>query len=159
MKAITKRFSLLTAADLMTCEVTAIPCHLSLRQAAHMLAQARVSGAPVVDASGACVGVLSATDFVHLAEGRRITRRDKGNPEACSEWQMYDAEQLPVEAVSEFMTRDPVTASPTTRLTELARMMVDAHIHRVIIVDVDRCPVGIVSSTDILAAIAYLGGD
>ena len=38
-------------------------------------------------------------------------------------------------------------------------MMIDAHIHRVIVVDEDRIPVGVVSSTDILAALAYAEGE
>ena len=36
--------------------------------AAHLLAQARVSGAPVVDQDGRCIGVISTTDFLHFAE-------------------------------------------------------------------------------------------
>jgi CBS domain-containing protein len=52
------------------------------------------------------------------------------------------------------MSSDPVTASPETAVRTLARMMIDAHIHRLIVVDEDRKPVGVVSSTDLLARIA-----
>jgi CBS domain-containing protein len=52
------------------------------------------------------------------------------------------------------MTPDPVTVAPATPLGELARLMVNAHIHRLIVAGEDRRPVGIVSSTDILAAVA-----
>jgi len=52
------------------------------------------------------------------------------------------------------MTRDPVTAPRETRIQQLARTMLDAHIHRVVIVDEGERPVGIVSSTDVLAAVA-----
>jgi CBS-domain-containing membrane protein len=157
MKTMSKPLSRLTAADLMTPDVTAIPRHLSLRQAAHLLSQARISGAPVVDGCGACVGVISATDFVHYAQGQCPVRREEAHGDLCSDWQMYEEEALPTDAVSSYMTPDPVTAMPTTRVTELARMMLDAHIHRVIIIDARRCPVGVVSSTDILAAVAYGG--
>jgi len=37
---------------------------------------------------------------------------------------------------------------------DLANMMIDAHIHRVIVVDSNERPIGIVSTTDILAAVA-----
>ena len=40
-------------------------------------------------------------------------------------------------------------------LAELARMMLDAHIHRVIVVDRNGKPIGLVSSTDILAVVAH----
>jgi CBS domain-containing protein len=59
--------------------------------------------------------------------------------------------------VGRYMTQDPVTVSPGTHISDLARMMTDAHIHRVIVVDGQNRPVGIVSSTDILAAVAYAG--
>jgi CBS domain-containing protein len=67
---------------------------------------------------------------------------------------MIEADELPDEEVAAYMTPDPVTAPTTAPVRELARMMLDAHIHRVVIVDEGRNPVGIVSSTDILAAVA-----
>jgi CBS-domain-containing membrane protein len=48
----------LTAEDLMSRDVLVIPQRTTLRYAAHLLAQAAVSGAPVVDEEGRCVGVL-----------------------------------------------------------------------------------------------------
>jgi CBS domain-containing protein len=52
------------------------------------------------------------------------------------------------------MTADPVTARADVRVGELARLMLDAHVHRVIIADPTGRPVGIVSTTDVLAAVA-----
>jgi CBS-domain-containing membrane protein len=69
---------------------------------------------------------------------------------------MVDPDLLPPDAVARYMTTDPVTARTTTPMRELARMMLDAHIHRVVIVDEHNRPVGIVSSTDVLAAVARL---
>jgi len=71
--------------------------------------------------------------------------------------QVVDVEKLPTDAVSRFMTPDPVTTRPATSIRPLARMMIDAHIHRVIVVDEERRPIGVVSSTDLLAAVAYSG--
>jgi CBS domain-containing protein len=122
------------------------------------LSQAHVSGAPVVDSTGKCIGVLSATDFVHWAEGT-----DGARPRGCSQagytaaWQLHSTETLPVEAVSHYMTQDPVTVAPTRSIGDLARIMVDAHIHRVIVIDAAHQPVGIVTSTDVLAALARAG--
>ena len=55
--------------------------------------------------------------------------------------------------VSRYMTKGPVTVSLTTPIGEIAQMMIDAHIHRVLVADQNR-PCGIVSSTDIMAAVA-----
>ena len=126
----------LTAADLMTRDVVAIPVGTSMRSAARQLAQARVSGAPVINGEGRCIGVLSTSDFFRGAvqENLEIDASDK---------------------VGEHATADPVTAGPATPIRQLARMMLDADIHRVIVVDKEDRPIGIVSSTDVLAAMAY----
>jgi len=70
-----------------------------------------------------------------------------------------EPEPGPSDAVRWHMTPDPVTAAPATPVTELARMMRDAHIHRVIVTDGDRRPVGIVTSTDVVAAVARVDED
>jgi CBS domain-containing protein len=138
----------------MSPDVLRVPKEMSLPRAAHLLTLSRVSGAPVVDAEGRCIGVLSATDFVHYAEEGKKPKRP-GNGRSVCPWQLVDTEEVPQDRVADYMTADPVTAASTTRIAELARMMIDAHIHRVIIVDEKKRPVGVVSSTDILAAVAH----
>jgi CBS domain-containing protein len=97
---------------------------------------------------------LSATDFLHWAE--RGGPKEKSSNHCLSQpWQMVESEELPETAVRLNMTRDPVTAPANMSVADLARMMLDAHIHRVIVVDKQRRPLGVVSTTDILAAIAY----
>lgn len=58
----------LTAEDVMTCEMVAVPRQISLREAARLLRRAQVCVAPVVDEEGRCVGMLAATEFLHWAE-------------------------------------------------------------------------------------------
>jgi CBS domain-containing protein len=195
----------LTASDVMSRNLVLLPEWLPMAEAARLLVEHQVGGAPVVDKQGKCVGVLSATDFLFLAEkrndagkpalpaqpvtcsfqtkrklpsGREITlcdlplgacpiqmiqTTDEGEKllicrqphTVLSDWQVVKLEKLPHDEVRHFMTADPVTAAPTTPIRELARNMIDAHIHRVVIVDGESKPVGIVSSTDLLAAMAY----
>lgn len=135
-----KPFAALTAADLMSCKVLTIPQDTPMREAAQTLLRAQVSGAPVVDAQGRCVGILSAADFVQRA----------GRLEAA-----ISAQRAPGDPVRRHMTTDLVTADPETHIGTLARTMIDGRIHRLVIVDEERRPIGIVSSTDLLAAIAY----
>ena len=67
---------------------------------------------------------------------------------------MIDIDDSPDDEIRHYMTAQPVTVVPTAPIGELAQKMVDAHIHRVlVVVDQDR-PCGIVTSTDILAAVA-----
>jgi CBS domain-containing protein len=141
----------LCAADLMCTDLVMIPREMSLQGAARMLARACVSGAPVVDADGRCIGMVSATDFMHWVE--QGTAEPDANEAICA-WQMPDEHAESGCRVEDHMTPRPVTASPGTRVTELARRMLDAHAQRIIVVDVSERPIGIVSSTDILAAVA-----
>jgi len=53
------------------------------------------------------------------------------------------------------MTPDPITVEEDTPIESAAQRMVEAGIHRLIVVDEGGRPVGIVSSTDILAVVAY----
>jgi CBS domain-containing protein len=156
MNATAKPLLKLTANDLMSRDVVMLPKDMSLRAAAHLLAQNQISGAPVVDAEGRCIGVVSATDFVRWAEkGKHAARPEPTESNCHCAWQLVDAAELPPDQVGAHMTCDPVMVSPQTSIMVLARLMLDAHIHRVVVADDHHRPVGIVSSTDLLAAIAH----
>jgi CBS domain-containing protein len=151
-----KPFFALTAEDLMSRNVIAIPQEMSLVAAARVLSDAHITGAPVVDAAGVCVGVVSATDFLRLVNRELcVAPITCATPMCiCSDWQMLDIHELPVDEVRSHMTPDPVMVRPDTRIGEVARVMRDAHIHRVIVADTKGHPIGVVSSTDLIAAIA-----
>ncbi len=69
-------------------------------------------------------------------------------------WQESEVRKPAEEVVRLYMTGGPVTATEDVPIGTLARQMTDARVHRVIVVDHERRPVGIVSSTDLLAALA-----
>jgi CBS domain-containing protein len=205
MRPLRKPLLELTAQDLMSEDLVVLTETMSLREAARQLVRNQISGAPVVDAAGRCVGVLSASDFLRLAEKRetatepaapahaitcsfqtKVEAPQGGErilctlpPGSCAvqiieteptgrrsilcasphavltDWQVVQVEDLPPDQVRNFMTRDAVTVSLETGIRTLARMMIDAHIHRLVVVDDQLRPLGIVSSTDLLAALAY----
>jgi CBS-domain-containing membrane protein len=151
----------LTAADVMSRDVLVIPRHMSLRAAAHLLSKARVSGAPVTDELGRCVGILSRTDLIRWMDRGEGTAPHFEAAAACicSDWQMLALDDVPEDEVRQYMTTDLVAGTPDARLGQLARWMINAHIHRVVILDRQQRPVGIVTSSDILAAVAQGEGD
>lgn len=153
MMTLHKPFAAMTAADLMSHDVIRIPSRMTLRNAARLLLRAQVTGAPVIDDWDRCVGVLSSTDFMRWVEKGQMPPSPSLSP-YCSEWEVESLDQIPNDAVSLHMTTDPVMVGPDTSITEVARAMLDAHIHRVVVVDEDRHPVGVLSTTDILAAVA-----
>jgi predicted transcriptional regulator len=155
MTLTTSSFLSLCAADIMSRHIVMIPRAMSLQGAARSLARAKVSGAPVVDDNGRCIGVLSTTDFMHLVEHDHDsdTKTRVTSKPISQSWQIPESSIQPC-CVEDCMTKDPVLVPRGTRIGELARMMMDAHIHRLIVVDATQRPIGIVSSIDILAALA-----
>ena len=157
MVGASKSLMALCAADIMSGTIVAIPRQMSLQDAAGVLSRASVTGAPVVDDTGCCIGVLSATDFMHAVESDRRPRHiPNGKSNAiCHSWQIPETKPAPHGCAEEYMTKNPVLVTPATPIGELARIMMDAHIHRIIVVEkTGGRPIGIVSSTDILAALA-----
>jgi CBS domain-containing protein len=166
MTATDKALFDLTAADLMTRVSVTLRESTPLREAAGELFRAGVHGAPVVNAVGACVGVLSVTDLAKWAA--RPTGPD-GSPESSGavgsgqdpcvfgEWQMVEVERLPTDDVRHYMTEGPITVEPSAPITELARTMIGACVHRVVVTNAEGRPVGVVSATDLIAALAGAG--
>lgn len=146
----------LHAADIMTAEPVCIDAGMTIREVARIFEEHEISGAPVVDASGRLVGVVSRTDLVR----RAMAGEDDRDPRVLAELFGYDDEEDegplpdPVVAVDDFMSTDPVTATPAASLRDLAQKMVRSRVHRVIIVDGDQTPVGIVTSLDLVKGLA-----
>jgi CBS domain-containing protein len=144
----------LTAADLMSAPVRSIPEATPLREAARMLSRCSISGAPIVDAEGRCVGVLSSTDFVTFAGEEPEPGETKEATTFIAPWgELIRLDEAAEEEIRCYMTGKPITVTPTTSITEVAQKMAAAHIHRVLVVSEDNRPCGIVTSTDILDAV------
>src|ERR1700739_3829506 len=56
------------AADVMTSNVITVDPDITVRALATLLSERRISGAPVVTASGQLVGIVSEGDLLHRAE-------------------------------------------------------------------------------------------
>jgi predicted transcriptional regulator len=138
--------------DIMTKEPVCADPSMSLRQLARMLEDNEISGAPVVATNGRLIGVVSMTDLLRRA-------REAG-PESGYVFEMLsengDEESEPDFAsdhspvVQDFMSEEPITASPEEQLGDVAARMAEHKVHRVIVVNVQNVPVGIVTSLDLL---------
>jgi predicted transcriptional regulator len=154
LPTVAKRLLNSTAADLMTPHMTTIPAEMSLREAARLLFCSKISGAPVADAQGNCLGILSTSDFVHWA-GTADVAQDPNVPTSfIAPWgEVINLDACDGNEVRRYMTARFVTVDPDTRIAEIAQRMVNAHIHRVLVAR-DGEPCGIVTSTDVMAAVA-----
>lgn len=145
----------LLAQDIMSRNPIAVSPAASMRELARVFEEKKISGAPVVDAAGCIVGVVSTTDLI-----RRTVQGDgKDNlpPAYLYEIIREHAGQKPWEnipeslvCVSDIMTADPVTVSPMTKAVTVAQRMFERRIHRVVVVDDASRPIGIITSLDLL---------
>jgi CBS-domain-containing membrane protein len=155
MLTTTRPLMAMTAANLMSRELVMIPEDMSLRDAAGILSRSQISGAPVIDHEGRCVGIVTTTDFLRwFNKGTTATLAFGPLSRAEPDLETLDVEVLPTDEVRANMTTDLVTVGAEEPVGWLARLMIDAHIHHVVVIDEVGRPVGIVTSTDILAAVA-----
>jgi len=124
--------------DLMALEPVVVQANATLDEAASLLDLHGISGLPVVDRSGTLVGVLSQTDLL----------RARSTEYLWTNW--------PGLAVRHLMTSPAITVTRSTPLPLAARTMERRHIHRLVVVsdDDETVPIGILSVTDIVHAIA-----
>ena len=140
--------------DVMRGDVVTLRTDQTMSHAASVLHSYGVTGAPVVDEEGQCVGVLSATDFVD----RETTASSIPALAALAFDSMYikktfsPPESIESNIVKAYMTTDVITADANTPLIKAARMLCEERIHRLIVVDEQNRPLGVVSSLDIVAS-------
>ena len=148
--------------DLMNPDIMTVADELTTDELARYLIEREISGAPVVDTQGHLIGVVSMTDIGRsMAEpsdlmSERGSNFYRDNPMDLS---LEDLGQRYVEeralTVRDVMTavihQVPVTAS----VAEVARIMVEHHIHRLVVTQ-GKEPVGIITSMDLLKMVAGL---
>jgi len=142
------------ARDLMSSQVVTVPLDCTLQVLCQILKDHGISGAPVVDDSGRVVGVVSRTD---LSEYK--FRRQRGpSPEGPDVERPIQGSAIPPAMLQESSQDGRVediyspytfTASPETAIEDIARIMDQRQVHRLLIVSGSSL-VGIVTSTDIL---------
>jgi CBS domain-containing protein len=150
------RGSVMKASDVMVSRVITIGPDATVRDVANLLLLNRISAVPVVDERGGILGIVS--------EGDLINRDDTGTTHRTSWWlnALSSKDALAAEyvkshsqKVSDVMTRDVITASPETSVSEIASLLEKHSIKRVPILK-DGKIVGIVSRANLLQGLACM---
>jgi predicted transcriptional regulator len=145
--------------DLMNPDIMTVADEMTTDELARYLIEREISGAPVVDSQGQLIGVVSMTDIGrNVAEPSELTSsnfyRDDGMDLTLEDLGQRFVEERAV-TVRDVMTpvihKVPVTAS----VAEVARIMVEQHIHRLVVTE-GSDPVGIITSMDLLKMVADL---
>ncbi|MGB3719634.1 MAG: hypothetical protein DIU63_07535 [Proteobacteria bacterium] len=140
------------AAQVMTFGAATIKPDASIREAARMMLDHRISGLPVVDDNGNLVGIVTEGDLLSAITGDRHRRRwlefilDPAKSDVVRPVQ-------PAQKVADVMTTQVITATEDTPVHEIVKKMKTNGIKRIPVVK-DNKVVGIVSRADLLRGLA-----
>lgn len=147
-----------TVADVMNRDPITVKPQTPVKEAIKILAEQRISGLPVVDDAGKVVGVISETDLLWQETGVEpplyIVFLDSviylENPAR------YDQELHKAlgQTVGEVMSTNPVTIKPDQPLRKAAKLMQEKSIRRVAVTDDEGKVLGILTTADIVRAMA-----
>jgi CBS domain-containing protein len=144
------------ARDIMTKNVVTVAPDTPVKEVARLLLEHGISAAPVVDAAGTAIGMISEGDLIGRNDADREARRDwwltllaEGEPLNPD---FLKTLREPQRAARDVMTAPVITVTETTRAAEIARVLRDYRIKRVPVVRDSRV-VGIVSRADVLRTI------
>jgi predicted transcriptional regulator len=147
-----------TVADVMSRDPIAVKPQTPIKEAIKILADQCISGLPVVDDAGKLVGVISETDLLWQETGVEpplyITFLDSvillENP-ARHEQELHKALG---QTVGEVMSSDPITVKPDQPLRQAAKLMQEKSIRRLAVSDDGGKVIGILTTGDIVRAMA-----
>jgi len=122
--------------DYMTTELVTFTPDMEVMAAINQLVKHGIAGAPVVDAQGTLIGMLSERDCLNVG---LIAAQD-----SCV-----------AGPVRQFMSINTVTVAPDTNLTQLASMFLSKSYRRYPVIE-DGKLVGQISRSDVLRAINNL---
>lgn len=137
--------------DLMSRDVVTVSPGATVKHAAELLVEHKVSGLPVVDTDGRVLGVISERDLLFKAQGELEGQdwiRWLTDPLAVT-----DRRKRAAKLVGEAMTSPVETVGPNQPVAWAARLMLGSGIKRLPVLEQGRL-VGIVTRADLMRALA-----
>jgi CBS domain-containing protein len=148
-----------TAAMVRT--VVCVGPELDVAELMRLFVEQRISGAPVIDADGKPIGVVSKTDIVReLCENPDAARTGvapERELDAASDFE-FPLESYAGRCVRHIMTPLAILVDETSSVARAAAIMAYERVHRVVVVDRTGHVVGLVSSIDVLRWLARHDG-
>ncbi len=147
----------MNARDIMTTAVVTAGPGTPMPEIAGLLLAHRISAVPVVDETGAVIGMVSEGDLLRFGAGEREARRDWWLT-FLAEGETLSAEFLaslraPNRTAREIMSAPVVTVGEHADIAEIGKLLVTHRIKRVPVIRDGRI-VGIVSRADLVGALA-----
>ncbi len=141
----------LTCADVMSRDVVTVHFDTALEEGWQQLRAHKIKSLPVVDAFGRLIGIVTVADFLRQIDDTaaaglalRLQGLLQRTPGVTSD---------KAEVLGQIMTAQVFTAAPDTPIAALVAQCADNSLPHVPIIDAQRKVVGIVTQSDMLAAL------
>ena len=146
----------MNAVDVMTRDLVSIRPEASIMEAIRLMLQHRISGLPVVDATGRLQGIVTEGDFLRRAETGTVRKRSRwvefllGPGRLATEYAHASGRK-----VSDVMTPDVHTVAEDAPLEQVVHLMERHRVKRIPVMRGDTV-VGIVTRANLMRALAGL---
>jgi CBS domain-containing protein len=144
------------ARDVMTAKVISVSPETPVREIAKILLDKGISAVPIIDGTGAPLGMVSEGDLIGRADLEREARRDWWLALLAEGSELnakFLAQLSPEHVARDVMSAPVITIGEDTDVSEIAKLLAAYRIKRVPVVRDGRIT-GIVSRADLLRALA-----
>jgi CBS domain-containing protein len=148
--------AMLKAKDIMTTNVISVPPTMTIEAFARLLIENRISGAPVLDESGALKGIVTENDLISQNKRLHIPTIIRlfdayimlGKPDSIEK----ELKKMTGSTVEEICTKAVITITPDTSIEEIATIMAERKVHLLPVVAGEKLA-GIVGKIDLIKAV------
>jgi CBS domain-containing protein len=148
---------MLKAKDIMTTQVITVPPDLSVEKLAILLWENKVGGAPVVDAAGNLIGVVTENDLIDQAKNVHI-------PTVISILDSFvflespqkmdkEIEKMTGRVVGDICSKELITVEEDTPFSEVATIISEKKVHTLPVLASGEI-VGVIGKGDLIRAIS-----
>lgn len=136
--------SSLTAADVMTRNPVTVRETAGVREAARLMLDHHLKRLPVVDESGRLAGIVSRVNLLRTVSAAGVPEAENGRaPQA-------ESANVPVARI---MSRDVPSVHEDDPVSHLVNVVISTRLHRAVVVDAERRPLGVVSDAELMARV------
>ena len=144
---------MIKAKDIMEKDVITMTPDMEIKDAAKILLEKHINGAPVLDYDGQVVGIICQSDLI--AQQKKInmpsvfTFLDGFFSIGSLKHVEAEIKKISAMTVADAMTENPETVSPEASIEEIASLIVDKRFHTIPVVENEKL-VGVIGKEDIL---------
>ena len=149
--AFRRNFGETSAAEVMTPNPLALKFGTELEEAWSLMQKHRIKALPVIDRGRHVIGIVTQSDFFRHARAKQFNSLGGKLKELLKASPTVISQKL--EVAGQIMNSPAVTAAATEHLPELARLLTERGIHQVPIVDARGKLAGMITQTDLIAAL------